>query len=107
MVLAHLNSRKSQIGDIANLAHLNDREKLDNSLKIFLISCQVNNLSSRSITDYAQKIGAFVTFCRAQRITVPSEINTNHVRLFLLGTQQRCKPASVKDYHGNNGHLKS
>ena len=100
MALAHLNSRKSQIGDITNLAHLNDSGNLDNCLKIFLISCQVNNLSPRSISDYAQKIGRFTAFCRAQATTVPSDLGPTHIRLFLLEVQQRCQPVSVKDYYG-------
>ena len=99
MALAHLNSRKFQIGDTRNLAHLNDGN-LESHLKLFLLTCQVNNLSPRTINDYSQKIGAFVAFCRAQGIDDGAVVSVNHVRLFLLGTQQRCKPVSVHDYYG-------
>jgi hypothetical protein len=71
MALAHLNGRKFQIGDTRNLAHLNDGKTLDNSLKIFLLACKVNGLSPRSIMDYAQKIGTFITFCQQLQV-VPS-----------------------------------
>lgn len=98
MVLAHLNSRKFQIGDTRNLAHLND--SLEGCLKIFLLTCQVNNLSPRSIADYSQKISAFVRFCQREGIAEPKEVNANHVRFFLLAVQQRCKPVSVHDYYG-------
>jgi len=98
MVLAHLNSRKFQIGDIANLAHLND--SLEGCLKIFLLTCQVNNLSPRTINDYSQKIGAFVRFARNDGIHQPEEVTANHIRFFLLDVQQRCKPVSAHDYYG-------
>lgn len=99
MVLAHLNEKKYQIGDIANLAHLNDGSP-ENHLKLFLLSCQVNNLSPRTIQDYSQKIGKFVAFCKTQEIRSPGEIHANHIRLFLLGIQHRCKPRSVHSYYG-------
>ena len=99
MALAHLNRTKFQIGDVASLAHLND--SLKGCLKIFLLTCQVNNLSPRTIADYAQKIGAFVTFCHSeQRQVGAAEITANHIRLFLLDRQQYCKPISVHDYYG-------
>lgn len=98
-MLAHLNQQNFQIGDIANLAHLNDGS-LGNHLKLFLLNCQVNNLSHQSIADYAQKIGSFVTFCDTMGVSHLGEVNTNHVRLFLINIQQRCKPISVKDYYG-------
>jgi len=99
MALAHLNNKKFQIGDIANLAHLNDGT-LENHLKLFLLTCQVNNLSPRSISDYSQKIGAFLDFLEHQGFNRLEEINSTQIRLFLLDRQQRCKPASVKDYYG-------
>lgn len=100
MVLAHLNHQKFQIGAIPALEHLNGAT-LEGQLRIFLLGCQVNNLSLRSIQDYSQKIGFFVDFCRSQGITTPAEVNTNHIRLFLVGIQQYCKPASVKAYYGS------
>ena len=99
MTVAHLNSKQFQIGDIANLAHLNDGS-LENHLKLFILTCRVNNLSPRTVNDYAQKIGAFVSFLEQEGITAPAEITATYVRLFLLGTQQSCKPVSVHDYYG-------
>lgn len=99
MIVEHLNDRRFQIGDVSSLAHLNDGS-LEGQLKLFLLTCQVNNLSPRSVEDYAQKVGAFVAFCWTQAVMVPAEVNTTHIRLFLLGTQQRCKPISVKSYYG-------
>lgn len=99
MALAHLNEEKFQIGDIANLAHLNDGNLTDH-FKFFVLTCQVNNLSPRTIGDYSQKIGAFMSFLKGQGITQPGEITSNHIKLFLVGVQQRCQPSSVKDYYG-------
>mgnify|MGYP000604040612 CR=1 FL=1 len=99
MTVAHLNSKQFQIGDTRNLAHLNDGS-LENHLKLFILTCRVNNLSPRTVNDYAQKIGAFVSFLEQEGITAPAEITATYVRLFLLGTQQRCKPVSVHDYYG-------
>jgi len=98
-VLANLNQKGLQLGDVASLAHLNDGT-LESQLKLFLVTCTVNNLSPRSLEDYSQKIGAFVTFCTTQEIYKLSEVNTSAIRLFLLGTQQRCKPTSVHGYYG-------
>ena len=98
-ILANLNRKGLQLGDVASLAHLNDGT-LESQLKLFLVTCEVNNLSPRSIEDYAQKIGAFVTFCRTQEIYKLSQVNPSAIRLFLLGTQQRCKPVSVHGYYG-------
>lgn len=99
MTLAYLNTKSSQIGDIANLAHLNDGS-LENHLRLFLLNCQVNSLSPRTIEDYSQKIGAFVDFCKTQEIYNPRQVNANYIRLFLLWIQQRCKPISVHGYYG-------
>jgi len=98
MALAHLNDEQFQIGDIAALAHLND--SLEGSLTIFLLVCRVNNLSSRTVKDYAEKIGRFVVSCRNAGVVEPAEVTANHVRLFLLDRQQCCKPISVHDYYG-------
>jgi len=108
MVLAHLNEDKSQLWLNRALAHLNERNlnslvtdgTLEGQLKIFLLTCQVSNLSPRTITDYSQKIGKFVAFCRKEGITQPQDVTANHVRFFLLSLQERCKPVSVKDSYG-------
>lgn len=98
MTLEHLNDAKSQLPVGITLAHLNDT--LDNDLQIFLLACRVNNLSRRTVNDYAEKIGKFLNFCITQEIKDVSQITTTHVRLFLLERQQHCKPVSVHDYYG-------
>ena len=99
MPITHLNDKKLQIGDLAKLAHLND-ENLEDQLNLFLLACTVNSLSSRTIEDYQQKIGAFVAFCRTQEIYKLQQVTPGAIRLFQLGIQQRCKSSSVHGYYG-------
>jgi hypothetical protein len=67
MLLEHLNNSQLQIGDTSNPAHLNNKN-LENHLRLFLSACQVNGLSPRSISDYARKIGTFITFCQQLQV---------------------------------------
>ena len=69
-------------------------------LKIFLVSCRVNELSPRTIDDYSQKVGAFVAFCSSQGAKEPQDVTPNHVRVFLLVLRERIKASSVHDYYG-------
>ena len=106
MALEHLNIGKSQSWPNTALGHLNYLDiitsdtTLHGQLKIFLLTCKVNELSPRSIDDYAQKIGAFVMFCNSQGIKEPQEVTPNHVRVFLLLLRERMKAVSVHDYYG-------
>jgi hypothetical protein len=44
---------------------------LEGQLKAFLLSCQVDELSPRTIIDYSQKIGAFVkAFSTVSRVAI-------------------------------------
>ena len=106
MGLEHLNIKNSQLWPDTKLGHLNKFDiissdtTLRGQLKIFLLTCKVNELSPRSIDDYAQKIGAFVMFCKSQGIKEPQEVTPNHVRVFLLLLRERIKAVSVHDYYG-------
>jgi integrase/recombinase XerC len=106
MTLEHLNIEKSQIWLNTGLEHLNNVStitadtSLYGQLRIFLLSCKVNELSPRTIGDYTQKIGAFIGFCRAQGLWEPGEVTPNHIRIFLLLLHNRIKASSVHDYYG-------
>jgi len=106
MAIEHLNGDKSQLWRNTALDYLNDISgittdgSLEGQLRIFLLTCQVNNLSPRSIQDYAQKIGRFVWFCSKQNVIEPPAVTPAHIRLFLLSLQGHCKPVSVHDYYG-------
>jgi len=106
MDIEHLNITKSQLWPNTELGHLNKFDiittdtTLGGQLKIFLLSCKVNDLTPKTIDDYGQKIGAFVLFYKAQGIKEPGEVTANHIRVFLLLLHDRIKPSSVHDYYG-------
>lgn len=100
MVLDRMDHNKSQIGSLSGLAHLNALESLEGQLEAFLLSCRVDELSPRTITDYRQKIGAFVFYCEKVRARALTDVTVHHVRLFLLGLQETCGARSIKDSYG-------
>jgi hypothetical protein len=63
MALEHLNVTRSQLRLDTVLGALNDGS-LENQLKLFLLSCDVNNLSPRRTRDCAKKVGTSVTLCQ-------------------------------------------
>jgi len=106
MELEHLNIKKHYDWANTKSGHLNylDIIKSDTTLygqlKLFLLSCKVNELSPRTIEDYQQKIGAFISFCNSQGAKEPGDVTPNHIRVFLLVLRERIKASSVHDYYG-------
>lgn len=100
MLLAKLNNTGTQIGSLASLAQLIAKNDLEGQLQSFLLSCRSAGLAYRTIEDYSEKIGFFVSFCLRIGVSRAEEVNETHVELFLVDRQQRCKPTSVKDYYG-------
>jgi integrase/recombinase XerC len=96
-MLDHMNHSKTQIGVVPALDHMNHLDSLEGQLKVFLLSCRVDELSPNTLYDYNQKIGAFARYCDTVK---PRDITANHVRLFLVSLQTHCTPHSVKDYYG-------
>ena len=99
MSVNRLTNSKSQLWLNTSLDTLTKTDTLESHLALFLISCQVNNLSPRSIRDYGQKLKPFITFCRGQEITNPKQITVNAMRVYILTLQQHMKPVSVHDYY--------
>ena len=100
MTLDYMNHQQMQIGSLSALEHMIALGDLNGQLKAFLLSCKVDELSPVTIRDYEQKIGSFVSFCSGIGADAPSEVTVNHVRMFLLKLQERCKPHSIHDYYG-------
>ena len=106
MVLEHLNINNhhdwpdTASGHLDYLDIIKSDTTLHGQLKIFLLSCKVNELSPRTIDDYAQKIGAFIAFCYSQGAKEPDQVTPNHIRVFLLVLRERIQPSSVHDYYG-------
>jgi integrase/recombinase XerC/integrase/recombinase XerD len=100
MPVSTLNDAKSQLWLNTTLATLIKKDTLEAQLKLFLIACQVNNLSPYTIDDYARKVGFFVVFCRQNNVTDAKQITVDAVRLYILSLQQHLKSVSVHDYYG-------
>jgi integrase/recombinase XerC len=66
---------------------------------MFKLSCRVDGLSPASIRDYSYKIGRCIEFLLGCGIKGASEVNTNHIRMFLAHLQESNKPGSVIGYY--------
>jgi len=99
MVLDQRTINKAQIGSLSGV----DQRTLNGQLKVFLLSCKVEELSYWSIRNYGQKLGVFVRFCSSIGISDAHYITSHHIRLFLLKLQDTCQRRSV---HNNYRALK-
>jgi len=100
MVLEHITKQNYQIGNLSELEHIIALGDLDGQLRSFLLSCRVDELSPATLSDYEQKLGSFIVYCGQLEIYKPQDVNSSHIRLFILKLQERCNPVSVHDYHG-------
>lgn len=95
----HLTS--SSFYDCANrgLGHLTSQKGLYRYLESFILSCRVDELSDSTISDYSYKIGRFIKYCIATKITTLEQITAQEIRLFILELQAKQKPVSTLDYY--------
>ena len=102
----HLNIPKSHdwlntlSGHLNHLDIITTDTTLLGQLRLFLLSCKVNELSPRTIEDYGDKVGRFVTFCTSQGVKEPDQVTPHHIRVFLLVLRERIQASSVHDYYG-------
>jgi len=99
MSVNRLTNDKSQLWLDTTLDTLIKKDTLDSQLQLFIISCQVNNLSPQTIRFYKQTVSPFIAFCREQNIANPKQITVDVIRLYILGLQRRIKPVSVQDHY--------
>lgn len=99
MSLEQLTNSNSQLWLDTTLDTLIKKDTLESQLQLFIISCQVNNLSPQSIRFYKQTVAPFIAFCKAQNITNPRQITIDVIRFYILSLQQRLKPVSVQDHY--------
>ena len=105
-IVGQLNSKKTDewlnrnLGTLNRLSTITADSTLGGQLEVVLLTCKVNTLSPRTVSDYGEKIGRFVAFCKAQGINEPKQITPHHIRVFLLFLQERIKASSVHDYYG-------
>jgi len=96
MTLDQRTINKVQIGSLSGV----DQRTLEGQLKVFLLSCRVEELSPWTIKGYDQKLSVFVRFLAGLEITdphhiTPHHITPHHIRLFLLKLQDTCQRVSV------------
>lgn len=99
MVLDQRTLNKAQIGSLSGV----DQRTLNGQLKVFLLSCKVEELSLFTIQSYDQKLRVFVRFLADLQITQPEQVTTTHIRMFLLKLQDTCQRRSV---HNNYRAIK-
>lgn len=91
MVLDQRTINITQIGSLSGV----DQRTLQGQLKVFLLSCKVEELSPFTIQNYEQKLRVFIRFLTDLQITEPEQVTTTHIRLFLLKLQDTCQRVSV------------
>ena len=95
----HLTTQFCQSYGIANLYCLTSLKDIQGQFQAFLLSCKVDELSTATIKYYAYMLGAFVDFCTSNNIKSAKNVNSTHIRMFLLKLQETNKPVSVHSYY--------
>ncbi|MBX3053833.1 MAG: tyrosine-type recombinase/integrase [Caldilineaceae bacterium] len=62
---------------------------LQQSFDIFLLDAESRSLTQSTITYYRQRVGRFLDWCETQNITFINELNTNHLRSYLVYLQRK------------------
>lgn len=62
---------------------------LQQSFDIFLLDAESRSLTQSTITYYRQRIGRFLDWCETHNITYINELNTNHLRSYLVHLQRK------------------
>ena len=89
-----LDQRTISTTQIASLSGL-DQRTLQGCLKVFLLSCKVEELSPFTIRSYEQKLRVFIRSCSSIGAAAPNQITPSHIRAFLLKLQETCQRVSV------------
>lgn len=99
MVLDPMISRGAQVGRVPGLDTMIRRGDLSAHLKVFLLTCKVDGLSPATLSDYGQKLRAFVTFCYSLGVKDIKGLSVSEVRMFLAHLRETLSPVSVSDYY--------
>jgi integrase/recombinase XerC/integrase/recombinase XerD len=68
-------------------------------LQAFLLTGKVDGLSPATLSDYRQKMGAFISFCSSLGVKDPKRLTASDVRMFLAKLRETVSPVSVADYY--------
>jgi len=66
--------------------------ELSQDLQFFLLACRSERRREATLTDYKRKLGRFVAFLEGQGMMQTSDIQTKHMRLFMLELEERALP---------------
>jgi integrase/recombinase XerC len=81
------------------LEHMIRRGDLTAYLQAFLLTCKVDGLSPATLSDYRQKMGAFVAFCKGLGVKDPKRLTDSDVRAYLAELRETVSPVTVSDYY--------
>ena len=84
---------------MSGLEHMIRRGDLTAYLQAFLLTGRADGLSPATLSDYRQKMGAFVSFCSGLGVKDPKRLTASDVRMFLAKLREAVSPISVADYY--------
>lgn len=85
----------------ANVKHgdLSQSGTIRSYVQLFLLSCKVENLSPKTITNYDEMLAVFEKYCGEHNVTTLDSVDTDLIRGYILERAARVKPVSVHDYY--------
>jgi integrase/recombinase XerD len=98
MVLDHLLLQINHAQSLADLDHLLDDETLKGVLNRLVFFCVESNYSERTIEHYQTKISGFLKFL-GKDITLPAQLTSRHISLFLIQHKSTWSSATVNGYY--------
>lgn len=97
--LHHLIDWKHYDQSASTLDHLIFKEDLEGRLRAFVLACQTEDLSPRTVEFYIDTIGPFVIWCQEHGHFQPAEITTDYLRFFFHELQKHLSPGGVAAYY--------
>ncbi len=98
MTLDTLLRDLSQARTLSDLDQLLDDRTLSGILNTWLLECQQNNYSPKTIEHYREKVSGFLRFL-GPNITLPSQVKPQYITLFLVEYQKNHKPMTVHGFY--------
>lgn len=98
MTLNTLLRDLSQIQSLSDLDTLLCDHTLKGILNSWLLECQQNNYSPRTIEHYRKKVSAFLHFL-GETITEPAQVKPQYITLFLLEYRKNHKPSGEHGFY--------
>lgn len=75
-------------------------DTLQSKVKTFLFDCQSGGYSKQTLTGYRIKLNEFLLFLDSIKISKPTDLKSDHVRLFFLARQQAGNnPTTINNFY--------